>query len=308
MPEQLVPAHKSIFVKLLGIMVGMAACLMLMVSGFFVLVVDPGVGGAVDRVLDAYARSVAASSPDLETARRVASQAGLAISYRGPRGAWTTSSAEAAAHWSHAEHVAQAPDGGTYTFSWEFGRSIRSAHDKLLALLLLVMVAVVVVAHEVIRRALRPVKLLYAAAGRIGEGQLDVEVERSSSDELGALTEAFNQMARRVKEMIELRDRLLLDVSHELRSPLTRMKVALALLPENDKRDGMEADVAEMEGMITGILEIERLRDGRGAGRRASPWCKCHSTAGAPAPGHRCRASSHIAAKPPGERCQVLAP
>ena len=67
--------------------------------------------------------------------------------------------------------------------------------------------------------------------------------------------------------MIRARDQLLLDVSHELRSPLTRMKVALELLPEGDKRQRIAADVAEMESMITELLELERLREGRGLRR-----------------------------------------
>jgi signal transduction histidine kinase len=57
---------------------------------------------------------------------------------------------------------------------------------------------------------------------------------------------------------------LLVDVSHELRSPLTRMKVALELLPPGEQRTGMAADVAEMERMLAELLELERLRDGRG--------------------------------------------
>ena len=61
------------------------------------------------------------------------------------------------------------------------------------------------------------------------------------------LTEAFNRMAARVKEMVRRRDQLLLDVSHELRSPLTRLKVALALLPDSAKKAQAEADAAEME-------------------------------------------------------------
>jgi len=81
---------------------------------------------------------------------------------------------------------------------------------------------------------------------------------------LGALTNAFNKMVGRVKQMIQTRDQLLLDVSHELRSPITRMKVALALLPEDENRAGMTADLNEMEAMITEMLELERLRDGRG--------------------------------------------
>jgi signal transduction histidine kinase len=64
--------------------------------------------------------------------------------------------------------------------------------------------------------------------------------------------------------MIHARDQLLLDVSHELRSPLTRMKVALALLPEDDNRANLEADVKEMETMISELLELERLRTPHG--------------------------------------------
>jgi signal transduction histidine kinase len=74
-------------------------------------------------------------------------------------------------------------------------------------------------------------------------------------------------MVRRVKQMIQARNQLLLDVSHELRSPLTRMRVALALLPSDENRAGMAADLDEMDAMITELLELERLRDGRGIHR-----------------------------------------
>jgi signal transduction histidine kinase len=56
----------------------------------------------------------------------------------------------------------------------------------------------------------------------------------------------------------------LIDVSHELRSPLTRMKVALELMPDNGQKARLAADVAEMERMISGLLELERLRAGKG--------------------------------------------
>jgi signal transduction histidine kinase len=62
--------------------------------------------------------------------------------------------------------------------------------------------------------------------------------------------------------MIRARDQLLLDVSHELRSPLTRLRVAIELLPDGRQREGMTADIAEMEAMIAELLELERLRDG----------------------------------------------
>jgi signal transduction histidine kinase len=71
-------------------------------------------------------------------------------------------------------------------------------------------------------------------------------------------------MVGRVKDMIGARDQLLLDVSHELRSPLTRLKVAVELVNDPEMKVRMAADLAEMEIMIGELLELERLRDGRG--------------------------------------------
>jgi signal transduction histidine kinase len=101
----------------------------------------------------------------------------------------------------------------------------------------------------------------------LSTGDLNVAVPVVTRDEFGALTDTFNKMVGRVKQMIQARDQLLLDVSHELRSPLTRLKVALALLPDDENRAGMVSDLNEMEAMITELLELERMREGRGLRR-----------------------------------------
>jgi signal transduction histidine kinase len=123
------------------------------------------------------------------------------------------------------------------------------------------------ITYFVLRRTLRPLRALNAGVARLAEGQLDVEVPNPGKDEFGALTGAFNRMARRVRDMLGARDQLLRDVSHELRSPLTRLKVALALLPEHPSKAAMSADVDEMERMVAELLELERLREGRGVRR-----------------------------------------
>ena len=56
------------------------------------------------------------------------------------------------------------------------------------------------------------------------------------------------------------KEQLLVDVSHELRTPLTRLKVQLAMVPDPETRQSLNADVAEMESMVTAILEEARLR------------------------------------------------
>jgi signal transduction histidine kinase len=139
-----------------------------------------------------------------------------------------------------------------------------TAHEGLLVLFLLVVLGVIVSAHLMLRHLLRPLRELNDAVTRLGAGELDVQVRRTTVDEFGRLTDAFNEMVSRVREMIDARDQLLIGVSHELRSPLTRMKVALELLPDDEQRARLAADVAEMERMVAELLELERLRAGGG--------------------------------------------
>jgi signal transduction histidine kinase len=270
--------HSSVFAKLVVVMVTMAASLLLLVGGFFWLIISPAVSTSIDRVLEEYARTIAATSPDVETARRLGARLDLQIRYEGPHGRWSTISdlpqiddvrRQGATGWTpllHGRHyyIIAGPDGGAYLFGWSVPRGMQAAHNTLLILLLLVMTLVVLTAHTVLKHLLRPLRDLNDGVARLGAGELDVVLPNQTRDEFGRLTAAFNQMVGRVREMIAARDQLLLDVSHELRSPLTRMNVALEMLPKSEQRVGMATDVAEMERMIAQLLELERLRGSRG--------------------------------------------
>lgn len=273
--------RESVFAKLVAVMVTMAASLLLLVGGFFWFIVRPSAETSIDRVLEAQARTIAATAPDVETATHLGASLGLEARYEGAGGSWSTVSDLPAIDdvqqrrvrgWTRLlrgrhYYIVAAPDGGSYLFAWNVPRAMVGAHFTLLIGLLLVMTAVVVTAHRVLRRLLRPLRGLNEGVARLGAGDLDVALPNQTRDEFGRLTQAFNQMVGQVREMIAARDQLLLDVSHELRSPLTRMKVALELLPQSGHRDGMAADVAEMERMSAELLELERLRGGRGVHR-----------------------------------------
>lgn len=145
----------------------------------------------------------------------------------------------------------------------ELNQRLQRLHGIAVLPTLALITAVVVVAHVFVLRLLRPLRELAHGVTRLTGGDLDVVISGGTRDEFATLTTGFNQMVARVREMIGARDQLLLDVSHELRSPITRMKVALELLPESDARTRMALDVREMEAMVTELLELERLRDGR---------------------------------------------
>jgi signal transduction histidine kinase/protein-S-isoprenylcysteine O-methyltransferase Ste14 len=283
--EQHPAVRRSVFFKLVAIMLTMAASLLLMVAGFFVLIVGPSMTSSTKRFVEEYARVVAASSPDLPTAQRIASRLDLQIGYEGPNSRWATADdpflTEVQKRGGFAlgvspgletgrtfltqdYYVVPAPNGGKYVFASTLSRKMQEVHLKLLLLLLLLMTGVVFSAYGFQRQLLRPLRSLGAGVARLSEGELDVVVPIDSRDEFGVLTNGFNQMVGRIRAMLQARDQLLLDVSHELRSPLTRMKVALELLPEGENKKGMASDLSEMEAMISELLELERLRDGRG--------------------------------------------
>lgn len=267
--------HRSVFVKLVAIMVVMALCLFVLIGGFFFSVVTPRLHEAVGRLVGDYARVVAAGAPDEKAAAAIRTQVNMDVRYEGPSTGWTTSSwlpsIEAASDPERARTllgadyaVVPAPQGGHYLFAWHFAGDLTAIHDRFVALVFALMAAIVLVTHATLRKMLQPLRTLGDGVARLSEGQLDVALPVTTSDEFGDLTNAFNRMVTRVRDMVTARDRLLVDVSHELRSPVTRLKVALELLPESDLRGRMGDDLAEMDAMIGELLELERLRDGRG--------------------------------------------
>jgi signal transduction histidine kinase len=263
-----------VFLKLVSIMFAMAASLLTLVAAFFLLYVTPNLNASIDALVREYARVVAATAPSRETAKRLGARLDVQIRYEGPDGEWATASGlptfeearrgEAGHFGGRPYSVVPAPNGGQYLFAWTFTRRTQTAHLVVLALLLLLMASVIFTAHAILRRLLRPLRWLGDGVARLSEGHLDVAVPKRSEDEFGALTDAFNQMVGRVRDMVRSRDQLLLDVSHELRSPLTRLKVALELLPDIAMKARMAGDLSEMEMMIGELLELERLREGRG--------------------------------------------
>jgi signal transduction histidine kinase len=256
-------------------MFALAVCLLLMVAGFFWLIISPNFSFSVDRIAREYAAAIAVTAPNLQTATQIRNRLDVPIRYEGPGGNWATdndlpSIAEVRAHSVHRPphgrdyYLVSAPNGGTYLFAWNLIQPMRTVHIRLLILLLVLMLAVLLSAHAVLKVLLRPVRWLGEGVERLGSGQLDIVLPIRTRDEFGSLTDAFNRMVCRVREMIQARNQLLLDVSHELRSPLTRMKVALELLPEGESKEELATDIGEMELMVAELLELERLRDGRG--------------------------------------------
>lgn len=115
-------------------------------------------------------------------------------------------------------------------------------------------------AYLLIRRTLKPLHRMKAGMEAVHAGRLDHRVPQRGAAEFRELAGAFNTMTIRVRDMLQSKERLLLDVSHELRSPIARMKVALAMIPEDNPSRSLGEDLREMELMVTTLLESARLQ------------------------------------------------
>ncbi len=125
--------------------------------------------------------------------------------------------------------------------------------------LIITALLVLSVCFVAVRWLFRPLEWIREGAARIGRGDLDYRIETARRDDLGDLAREVNSMADDVRDMLEAKQQLMLAISHELRSPLTRTKVALEFLEDDALRDGLLADIEEMERLTADLLESERL-------------------------------------------------
>jgi signal transduction histidine kinase len=114
-----------------------------------------------------------------------------------------------------------------------------------------------------------PLRRLQSAVDRFGKGDLDSRAEEARHDELGELAGTFNRMADRIQTLLAAERRLLLDVSHELRSPLARLSVAVELARSGGGSglplDRIQKEADRLNDLITQMLEVTRVEGDPGA-------------------------------------------
>jgi len=117
-------------------------------------------------------------------------------------------------------------------------------------------------AYAFVRRMLRPLDDIGAGVARFGSGTFEPLIPVRRKDELGDLAERINRMAQSLHGKLDAKRALLLAISHELRSPLTRARVNAELVEEGEHRNALLRDLGEMRDLITELLESERLASG----------------------------------------------
>ena len=135
-----------------------------------------------------------------------------------------------------------------------------------LAIVLVVLfLAIAAGAYPVVRRLTRRLEALKRGVEQFGAGQLHHRVEVNGNDEVAAVASSFNVAAQRVEALVQSHKSLLANASHELRSPLARMKMAVSMLDgaaptQRDKlRAEINRNVAELDDLVEEVLLASRL-------------------------------------------------
>jgi len=118
-----------------------------------------------------------------------------------------------------------------------------------------------VVAVWLARRLTRPLARLEAASADIGQGNLGQRLPETGPREMAALSRRFNAMAQQVQDLLSARTTLLAGVSHDLRTPLARMRLALEMLreaPDDALINRLERDITQMNQLIGDVLTLAR--------------------------------------------------
>ena len=268
---------KSVFTKLLVIIIVTGIAINLVVAGFF-LAHRHIAGRTIHQNIVHYLNYLLADlgdPPSPTRAQEIARKTFLEIHYQDPQQRWSTAQKPLEMSggrfyvWKenpnirfgryHGRTLIEVKHGaGRLIF--EFAKPFNHEDEQVWVFLLLLAVLVMILAGAYLsmRKVLRPIKWLNQGVQEVSKGNLHHTVPLKKSDELRDLAEAFNAMTVRIREMLKAKEQLLLDVSHEMRSPLARMKVALEFLPEGKSKNSIQSDLKEMEKMISDILDTAR--------------------------------------------------
>ena len=144
-----------------------------------------------------------------------------------------------------------------------------SAGPPLLPIILAIGLIWLFIAYLCVSWLFRPIRTIREGAGKIGRGDFDYRIENYRRDQLGDLAADINKLADDVRSMLDAKRQLLLGISHELRSPLSRLRLALEFVDDSQK-ETLRPEIAEMEEIIASLLEAERLNTRHAALHRSN--------------------------------------
>ena len=129
---------------------------------------------------------------------------------------------------------------------------------KLVLSMVVMIAAIVILSAIVVRHLVAPLRLFSHAAERLGIDVHAPPLRERGPREVRRAAQAFNQMQDRIRRFVDDRTRMLAAISHDLRTPITRLRLRAELVADEEQHEKMLRDLDEMESMISSILSFAR--------------------------------------------------
>ncbi len=152
----------------------------------------------------------------------------------------------------------QLDDGTWLNFLAPFVEAPQDVPDRTVALLVIGAIVVVVLSIWSVRRLTQPLETLARAAGQIGVDMQAQPLPESGARELRQASHAFNVMQERLQRFVRDRLQMIAAISHDLRTPITRLRLRAEFVDDEEQRRRMLADLADMEAMVDSTLAFAR--------------------------------------------------
>ena len=149
-------------------------------------------------------------------------------------------------------------DNGSYLFYLVIDYIPPSELNNLIIVFILAILFIIGL-YLFIRRYLKPVQLMKNRIEALEAGDLKSKIDIIGEDELADLSYSMNKLIEDINTLLENKHQLLLEVSHELRSPLARMQLLIAMMPDHKNLTKLKEEVEFLEGMIANLLLSDRL-------------------------------------------------
>lgn len=140
---------------------------------------------------------------------------------------------------------------------------IQSRHKKLLAYLAMLVISIALISFIAVRYVTRPLALLASAADDLGRDIQSPPLEEKGSAEVRRAARAFNTMQSRLRRYIEDRGEILAAVSHDLKTPITRLRLRSEMLEDEKVQEKFNQDLGDMEQMVNATLDFMRGTESR---------------------------------------------
>lgn len=209
------------------------------------------------------------SPPDVARAQALVQRLPIAVRIEGPQVNWASHARMMSGHDTGQQRLLSRTTADGHVIRFGLGDWHSDERPRFVGWLTLAgMLLLLALAFGYVRHLFRPLDDIRAGAQRYGQGDFSQPIPRLHRDELGDLAEQVNNMASGLQRLLEGQRGLLLAISHELRSPLTRARLNAELVGEGASRDALLRDLGQMRDLISDLLESERLAGGHGALQR----------------------------------------